>query len=91
MNTKYLWLLMIAIAFTACETDDSADDMEEVVVPLTAGTADFSNYVAVGASFTAGFADGALFIASQENSFPNILSQQFAAIGGRTYSATHER
>jgi hypothetical protein len=82
MNTKYLWLLMIAIAFTACETDDSADDMEEVVVPLTAGTADFSNYVAVGASFTAGFADGALFIASQENSFPNILSQQFAAIGG---------
>jgi hypothetical protein len=82
MNTKYLWLLMIAIAFTACETDDSADDMEEVVVPLTAGTADFTKYVAVGASFTAGFADGALFIASQENSFPNILSQQFSAIGG---------
>lgn len=82
MNTKYLWLLMIAIAFAACETDDNADDMEEVVVPLTAGTADFSNYVAVGASFTAGFADGALFIASQGNSFPNILSQQFSAIGG---------
>jgi len=81
MNTKYLWLLMIAIAFTACETDDSADDIEEVV-PLTAGTADFTKYVAVGASFTAGFADGALFIASQENSFPNILSQQFSAIGG---------
>ena len=83
MNTKYLWLLMLAVAFTACETDDSADDIEEVVA-LTAGTADFSNYVAVGASFTAGFADGALFIASQENSFPNILSQQFSAIGGGT-------
>ncbi|MEM7087388.1 MAG: G-D-S-L family lipolytic protein [Bacteroidota bacterium] len=82
MNTKYLWLLMIAIAFAACETDDSADDMEEVVIPLTAGTADFSKFVSVGASFTAGFADGALFIASQENSFPNILSQQFSAIGG---------
>ena len=82
MNTKYLWLLMIAIAFTACETDDSADDMVVEAVPLTAGTADFSKYVSVGASFTAGFADGALFIASQENSFPNILSQQFSAIGG---------
>ena len=31
-------------------------------VELTAGSADFTQYVAVGASFTAGFADGALFI-----------------------------
>ena len=47
----------------------------EVVLPaLTAGTADFSNYVALGASFTAGFTDGALFNAAQENSFPNIIS-----------------
>ncbi|MBL4663746.1 MAG: G-D-S-L family lipolytic protein [Flavobacteriaceae bacterium] len=75
-----------AIAFTACETDDSADDMAEEVVPLTAGTADFSKFISVGASFTAGFTDGALFMASQENSFPNILSQQFSALGGGEFT-----
>lgn len=38
---------------------------------------DFSSYVSVGASFTAGFTDNALFIAAQENSFPNILAGKF--------------
>jgi hypothetical protein len=84
MNTKYIWLLLLLLGFTACETDDSGDTMEETTVPLTGGSADFTTYVAVGASFTAGFTDGALFIASQENSFPNILSQQFAELGGGT-------
>ena len=41
------------------------------------GTADFSNFVAVGNSLTAGYADGALYIVGQENSFPNILANQF--------------
>ncbi len=82
MNTKYIWLLLLLLGFTACETDDSGNTMEETAVPLTGGSADFTNYVAVGASITAGFTDGALFIASQENSFPNILSQQFAELGG---------
>lgn len=31
----------------------------------------------VGASFTAGYTDGAMFIAAQENSFPNILAGIF--------------
>ncbi|MEM7185424.1 MAG: G-D-S-L family lipolytic protein [Bacteroidota bacterium] len=80
MNTKYIWLLLLLLGFTACETDDEGNIIEPTV-ELTAGSADFTNYVAVGASFTAGFADGALFIASQQNSFPNILSQQFAELG----------
>jgi len=47
---------------------------------------DFSRYVAIGASFTAGFTDSALFIAAQENSFPNQLAQQFANAGGGTFT-----
>ena len=53
---------------------------------LTSGSVDFSKYVAVGASFTAGFTDNALFKAAQENSFPNILSKQFALVGGGTFT-----
>ncbi len=42
--------------------------------------------MAVGASFSAGFTDNALFIKGQENSFPNILAQQFAKVGGGAFS-----
>ncbi|MCB0444701.1 MAG: G-D-S-L family lipolytic protein, partial [Gelidibacter sp.] len=51
-----------------------------------AGSADFSKYVAVGASFSAGFTDNALFIAGQTNSFPNMLSQKFALVGGGSFT-----
>ncbi|MBT8256384.1 MAG: G-D-S-L family lipolytic protein [Bacteroidia bacterium] len=84
MKTKYIWLFALSMALIGCEADNNNMNMEEPAVELTAGSADFSKYVAVGASFTAGFTDGALFIASQENSFPNILAQQFAELGGGT-------
>ncbi len=85
-NIKYIWLLAVLLGFTACESDDDSSSANEPLPALTAGSADFSNYVAVGASFTAGFTDNALFIASQENSFPNILSQKFANIGGGAFT-----
>lgn len=47
-----------------------------------AGQADFSNFVAIGNSLTAGFQDGALFREGQVNSFPAILAEQFKEIGG---------
>ena len=49
--------------------------VEEVL--LNTNGLDFSKYVSVGASFTSGYSDGALFIAAQENSFPNILAGKF--------------
>lgn len=85
MKIKYIGVLLIALGFIACESDDSTT-MDDVQVDLSAGSADFSNYVALGASFTAGYSDGALFMASQENSFPNILSQQFAALGAGEFT-----
>ncbi|WP_100613518.1 SGNH/GDSL hydrolase family protein [Confluentibacter citreus] len=87
MNTKYIWLLIILLGLTACNDIEDVSRLEaEVELPeLTAGSADFSNYVAIGASFTAGFTDNALFKAAQENSFPNILSQQFAKIEGGSF------
>lgn len=85
MNIKYLGLLTILLGFTACD-DVVLDDgtVTEIVSleTLNIGDVDFSNYVALGASFTAGFTDNALFIASQENSFPNLLSKQFSKGNG---------
>lgn len=82
MKIKYIWLVAILAGLFSCEEVESPIPDAEVLPELTPGSADFSNYVAVGASFTAGFSDGALFKASQENSFPNILAQQFIKAGG---------
>ena len=85
MKFKYLGIALLALGFVACESDDG-NVGATTEVTLTAGEADFSNYVALGASFTAGFTDGALFRASQTNSFPNILAQNFAAAGGGEFN-----
>lgn len=81
MKLKYIWLLLILVGFIAC--DEKTYDVPDYSPPeLVAGSADFSNFVAVGNSLTAGFTDGALFKAGQNNSFPNILAGKMALIGG---------
>ena len=85
---KYILLSAVLIGFTACNDEEDFDMTEaEVVLPeLTAGSATLSNYVSLGNSLTAGFTDNALFIAGQENSFPNTLSQKFALLGGGAFT-----
>ncbi len=84
---KYILLSAILIGFTSCNEDEYDYNPEPEPLPaLNGGSADFSKYVSVGASFTAGYTDGALFIAAQTNSFPNILNQQFAFAGGGTFT-----
>ncbi len=92
MNTKYIWLSIVLLGFTACnDIEDVLDDNNVNIstsnLPeLTSGSADFSNYISLGNSLTAGFTDNALFIASQENSFPNTLSKKFALVGGGSFT-----
>ncbi len=50
-----------------------------------AGNADFSRYVAVGNSLTAGYADNSLYRSGQESSYPNILATQFRLVGGGNF------
>ncbi len=99
MKTLYIKLYLIALLgfITACSTDDN-NVLAIPAVPentggggvtppvYTSGSADFSTYVAIGNSLTAGFADGALYMTGQANSFPNILATQFALAGGGTFS-----
>ncbi len=49
-----------------------------------AGSADFTSYVAVGNSLTAGYADGALYTSGQKVGWANLLSQQLQAVGMKT-------
>jgi hypothetical protein len=56
------------------------------VTPASSGSADFSAYIAIGDSQTAGYADGGLYRAVQINSFPNIIAEQLKSVGGGTFN-----
>jgi hypothetical protein len=79
---KYLPLLAIGLLSCEPEFDDAIEENEV----YTAGEADFSNYVSLGNSLTAGFADNALYIQGQQNSYPNIIAGQFALVGGGVFT-----
>jgi lysophospholipase L1-like esterase len=89
MIKNFKWLLLVSLAFAACNKND-----EEIVTvsnssdgkPLTAGTADFSKYVALGDSFAAGYSDGALFVDGQKGAYPNVMAEQFGLVGGGAFS-----
>lgn len=85
-RVTYIFLSSLLLVFINCNDPEDVDldpIFVEVAKPeLTAGSADFSNYISLGNSLTAGFTDGALFQAGQNFSTPNILSQKFAMVGG---------
>lgn len=80
------FLVLLCLGSYGCSSDDDATTSEESEVVYSAGDADFSTYVALGNSLTSGFTDGALFIAGQENSLPNILASQFSLVGGGEFT-----
>ncbi len=50
------------------------------------GNADFSRYIAIGNSLTAGYADGGLYLQGQLNSYPSIIAKQMQTVGGGTFT-----
>ena len=86
-NIKTLFFVALtSLVLTSCSDDDYQKEVVDNTVNLSAGTADFSTYVSVGNSLTAGFTDGALFKAGQENSIPNLVANKFAMAGGGDFT-----
>ena len=82
-------LAIFGLLFVSCNDDDNPKDptpVKPTPIEYTSGSADFSNYVAVGNSLTAGFSDAALFIDGQTNSFPMMLASNFELAGGGTFN-----
>lgn len=72
---KILFIIFSITVLASCER--KIDEL-----PASSNGVDFSNYVAVGNSLTAGFADNALYASGQANSITNILASQFKYVGG---------
>ena len=69
-------LATLGLALGSCQPN-----LEDNHPAATAGSADFTSYVAVGNSLTSGFSDGGLYNEAQASSYPAILAQQFAKTG----------
>ena len=92
-----LYTLSLSLIGIACDTEDDLIDDRKTDNPLptdpgpltgSRGSADFSNYVSLGNSLTAGFMDGALYTDGQSNSFPALLGAQLQiqGVGGGSFS-----
>lgn len=83
-------LAFFGLFMVSCSDDNNAPidpgPTEPTPENYTAGSADFSKYVAVGNSLTAGYSDGALFLDGQKASYPNMLAGSFAQVGGGEFT-----
>lgn len=82
VNNKQLrWGLVLGtlLGVSACSND--IDPNAGLPTP-TRGEADFTKYVAVGNSLTAGYQDGGLYREGQLSSYPALLAGQFKTAGG---------
>ncbi len=71
--------LLFCIFFAGCKP--ALDEPK-----YTCGEADFSVYLAVGTSSTAGYMDNALTLERQLQCFPNLLANQFLLAGGGAFN-----
>ena len=83
MKNKFIYLAVLAAGFISCEPEF---ENEVTNGSYSSGDADFSSYVAVGNSLTAGYMDGTVSRVGQTYSFPNTLAGQFAVVGGGMFT-----
>nr|WP_121269457.1 SGNH/GDSL hydrolase family protein [Pedobacter schmidteae] len=82
MNSTYFYKSALALAILGLV---SCKPTIDTVAP-TKGTADFTRYIALGNSLTAGFSDGGLYLEGQKNSYPEMIAAQMKAVGGGSFS-----
>lgn len=73
----YIGLIAIAVV-TSCAPSNPEFEVRQ-------STANFSKYIAVGNSLSAGFADGGLYLEGQRVAFPNLIAEKMQTVGGGTF------
>ncbi|HEY0176994.1 MAG TPA: SGNH/GDSL hydrolase family protein [Pedobacter sp.] len=83
MNPNYIVKSILAVAILAMA---SCKPELKTITP-SKGTADFSRYISVGNSLTAGYADGGLYLEGQQNSYPEMIAGQMKSVGGGSFTS----
>jgi hypothetical protein len=83
MNSKFIFNSIIAaavIGMASCKPEFKD-------ITPSKGTADFTRYISVGNSLTAGYADGGLYLEGQQNSYPEMIAGQMKTVGGGSFTS----
>lgn len=83
MNRRnlYIGVALAILSITACKP--SLDEF----TPSAGTKADFSKYIAIGNSLSAGFADGGLYLDGQKVAFPLLIAEQLQKVGGGEFKS----
>lgn len=82
MKSTYFYKGLLALSIIGLA---SCKPTIDTVAPVK-GNADFTRYIALGNSLTAGFADGGLYLEGQKNSYPEMIAAQMKSVGGGSFS-----
>ncbi|MCK4343848.1 MAG: hypothetical protein KAX05_01065 [Bacteroidales bacterium] len=82
LQNKYIYIFTFyaILIFSSCSYEFPEEDFL-----ASSGSADFSNFISVGGSITAGYMNGSLYNEGQSFSWPSILARQMALVDGGTY------
>ena len=78
----YIGLVALALASSCAPEIESPNNTSK-------SEADFSKYIAIGNSLTAGYADGGLYLEGQQVAFPNLVAEKMKAQGGGTFKSPY--
>lgn len=79
-NKLYIAAVLALVAIASCKPS-----LEEYTP--SAGSLNFSKYVAIGNSLTAGYADGGLYLEGQKVAYPNLIAEQLKQVGGGEFKS----
>lgn len=71
---NYIYILAATVFVVSCKPNFNSNPAP------SKGAADFTRYISVGNSLTAGYADGGLYLTGQLNSYPSIIAQQMTSV-----------
>lgn len=77
-HTTYISLFIAGIFLSSCEPNIEGPS-------FTNGNADFSKFITIGNSFTAGYTNSELYLSGQQHSFPAILAEQMNEVDRRVF------
>lgn len=89
---SFLVVAGFAVLFSACDSsfdslvNERLDENPLPVLEYSTGSADFSTFVSIGNSLTAGYMDGALYTGGQQRSMPAMMAAQFSAVAGEGFT-----
>lgn len=82
MINKYISkIAIVLIALVMWQCEPKVDSFTP-----SSGSADFSSFVAVGDSYTAGYTDGALGVRGQQSGFAYIVAKQLGSVGNKGFN-----